>query len=99
MSKDNEVVSEPSSSRSNPLLHVKPKVTLNPTPHANTKRTRNSWPKWVKEAIRQELGDCIQQITKLPRERAKKFLEKHDLQERGFMNLKNVIYNMGRRPR
>ena len=75
VSKDNEVVSEPSSSTSNPSLQVKPKVTLNPTPHVNTKRTRKSWPNWVKEAIRIELGDCIHTITNLTRGRAKTFME------------------------
>ena len=52
VSKDNEVVSVPSSSTSNPSLQVKPKVTLNPTPHVNTKRTRKYWSMSVKAAIK-----------------------------------------------
>ena len=99
VSKDNEVVSEPSSSTSNPSLQVKPKVTLNPTPHVNTKRTRKHWSKSVKAAIRLELGDCISTIGNLTPARATAFLEKYNLQERGFLNLKNVIYNMGRNRR
>ena len=99
VSKDNEVVSEPSSSRSNPSLHVKPKVTLNPTPHANTKHTRQHWPKSVKVAIRLELGDCINEIGNLTQERATAFMEKYSLQDRGFMKLKNVIYNLSRNPK
>ena len=99
VSKDNEVVSMPSSSTSNPSLQVKPKVTLNPTPHVNTKRTRKHWSKSVKAAIRLELGDCISTIGNLTPARATAFLEKYNLQERGFLNLKNVIYNMGRNRR
>ena len=99
VSKDNEVVSEPSSSTSNPSLQVKPKVNLNTTPHVNTKRTRCHWPESIKSAIRKELGDCIITIQKLSQERATAFLEKYNLQERGFLNLKNVIYNMGRNRR
>lgn len=96
---DNEVVSEPSSSRSNPSLRVKPKVTLNPTSLVKPKLTREFWPKWIKNAIKNELGDYIHNITNLTQEIANAFMEKYALQERGFMKLKNVIYNMGRKPR
>ena len=96
MSKDNEVVSEPSSSTSNPSLQVKPKVTLNPTSYVSTKRTRDHWSKSVKAAIRQELGDCFSTIANLTPERAIAFLEKYNLQDRGYKNLKHVIYNMCR---
>ena len=99
VSKDNEVVSMPSSSTSNPSLQVKPKVTLNPTPHVNTKRSRKHWSKSIKAAIKLELGDCITTIGNLTPARATAFLEKYNLQERGFLNLKNVIYNMGRKRR
>ena len=99
VSKDNELVSEPSSSTSNPSLQVKPKVTLNPTPHVNTKRTRQHWSRSVKAAIKLELGDCISTIGNLTPAKATAFLEKYNLQERGFLNLKNVIYNMGRNHR
>ena len=84
VSKDNEVVSEPSSSRSNTSLHVKPK------------RTRQHWSRSVKANIRLELGDCINTIGNLTQERATAFLKKYSLHDRGFMNLKHVVYNMGR---
>ena len=87
MSKDNEVVSEPSSSRSNASLHVKPR------------RTRQHWSRSVKANIRLELGDCINTIGNLTQERATAFLKKYSLQDRGFLNLKNVVYNMGRNQR
>ena len=99
VSKDNEVVSIPSSSTSNPSLQVKPKVTLNPTPHVNTKRSRKHWSKSIKAAIKLELSDCITTIGNLTTARAEAFLEKYQLQERGFTNLKHVIYNMGRKPK
>ena len=96
---DNEVVSEPSSSTSNPSLREKPKVTLNPTSRVKPKLTREFWPKWIKNVIKNEMGDCIHNIRNLTKERANAFMEKYNLQERGFMKLKNVIYNMGRKPR
>ena len=95
---DNKVVFEPSSSRSNTSLRVKPKDTLNTKTHVKSKLTRQYWPKWIKDAIRKELGDCINDIKKFTQERAKAFMEKYNLQERGFSKLKNVIYNMGRKP-
>ena len=97
VSKDNEVVSMPSSSTSNPSLQVKPKVTLNPTPHVNTKRSRKHWSKSIKAAIKLELGDCITTIGNLTPARATAFLEKYNLQGRGFLKLKHVINNMGRK--
>ena len=87
MSIDNKGVSDPSSSKSKPSLRVKPKLT------------REVWPKWIKDAIREELGDCIHNIRNLTQERANVFLEKYNLQVRGFRKLKHVIYNMGRTPR
>ena len=80
---DNEVESVPHSSQS----------------YIKSKRTRNVWPKWVKDHIKNELGDCIDNISNLTRERANTFMEKYGLQERGFMKLKHVIYNMGRKPK
>ena len=62
---DNEVVSEPPSSTSKQSLHEKPKVTLNPTSHVKPKLTREFWPEWIKNAIKNELGDCIHNITNL----------------------------------
>ena len=84
VSKDNEVVSEPSSSRSNTSLHVKPR------------RTRQHWSQLVKANIRLELGDCINTIGNLTQERATAFLQRYRLQDRTTSNLKNVVYNMGR---
>ena len=90
MSKDNEVVSEPSSSTSNPSLEV----TLNPTPPVNTKRTRKYWSQSIKAAIEDELGDCISTKGNLTPERGMAFLRRHNLQDRGYSNLRHVINNM-----
>ena len=45
------------------------------------------------------MGDCIHKITNLTKERGNAFLKKYNLQDRGYLNLKNVIYNMGRKPK
>ena len=84
VSKDNEVVSEPSSSRSNTSLYVM------------TGRKRQHWPQWLKANIRLELGDCIDTTSNLTEERATAFLKKYNLQDRSLLNLKHVVYNMGR---
>ena len=79
---DNEVVSKPSSSRSNPSLCVKPNVTLNQTSRVKTKLNRQFWPKWIKTAIKNELGECIHNINNLTQDRANAFMEKYALKER-----------------
>ena len=92
VSKDNEVVSEASSSTSNPSLQV----THNPTPPVNTKRKREYWSKSIKDAIEDELGDCIRTTGNLTFERGVAFLKRHNLENRGYSNLRHVINNMRR---
>ena len=96
---DNKIVSEPSSSKSNPSLSVRPKVTHNPTSNVKPKLSRIYWAPSIKAKIKDELGDCIHNIANLTRERANAFMERYGLQDRGFSRLKNVVYNMGRNPR
>ena len=96
---DNKIVSEPSSSKSNPSLSVRPKVTHNLTSNVKPKLSRIYLAPSIKAKIKDELGDCIHNIVNLTRERANAFMERYGLQDRGFSRLKNVVYNMGRNPR
>ena len=47
------------------------------------------------------LGDCIghENIKNLTQARADEFLKKNNLGDRGYLKLRNVIYNMTRPPR
>ena len=83
-SEPHQKISVPSTSTSNP---------------SNSKVTRLHWPKEVKDAIRTELSDCLDNIKNLTHERAQNFLAQHNMEERGYLKLKHVIYNMTRTPR
>ena len=82
-----EQISLPSTSKCNPSY---------PKNNTNSKQKRLFWSKELKDAIGLELGDCINDIKNLTHERAINFLAKHNIEERGFLKLKNVIYNMQR---
>ena len=83
-SEPNQKISVPSTSTSNP---------------SNSKATRLHWPKEVKDSIRTELSDCLVDIKNLTCKRAQNFLAQHNMEDRGYLKLKNVIYNMTRTPR
>ena len=68
---------------------------------STSKKIRNVWSKHIKDCIKKELGDCIghENIKNLTPARADEFLKKHNLGDRTYLNLKNVIYNLTRPPR
>ena len=65
------------------------------------KAARMHWPQEVKDGIRNELSDFLgcNNIKSLTKERAREFLAKYKMEERGFLKLKNIIYNLSRPPR
>ena len=65
------------------------------------KKTRCYWSNYIKDCIKKELADCIgaENLKNLTPARANEFLEKHNLGDRTYVMLKNVIYNITRPPR
>ena len=59
------------------------------------------WSDHIKDCIKEELGDCIgpENLKNLTPARANENFEKHNLGDRTYMMLKNVIYNFTRHPR
>ena len=68
---------------------------------STSKKIRNVWSNHIKDCMREELGDCIgpENLKKLTPARADEFLKKHNLGDRTYLMLKNVIYNFTRPPR
>ena len=68
---------------------------------SKSKVIRMHWSQDVKDSIRKELSDCIgrDNIKNLTQDRAREFLKKYKMEERGFIRLKKVIYNLSRPPR
>ena len=65
------------------------------------KKKRFHWSNYIKDCIKKELADCIgpENLKNLTPARANEFLEKHNLGDRTYGMLKNVIYNITRPPR
>ena len=89
---ENNVGSEESLPSSN-------QVSLTEQKPLKRKVTRQHWPDSVKEAARWELGDCIKDISNLTVERGTAFMKRFNLVERKYRNFRQIIYNMGRKPR
>ena len=68
---------------------------------STSKKIRNVWSNHIKDCIREELSDCIgpENLKNLNPARANQFLERHNLRDRTYLMLKNVIYNFTRPPR
>ena len=66
--------------------------------HLKPKTTRRYWSNYIKDCIKKELADCIgpENLKNLTPARANEFLEKHNLGDRTYFMLKNIIYNMTR---
>ena len=62
------------------------------------KHVKKHWSNYIKECIKKELADCIgpENLKNLTPARANEFLEKHNLGDRTYFMLKNIIYNMTR---
>ena len=69
--------------------------------NSKPKKTRFHWSNYIKDCIKKELADCIgpENLKYLTPARANEFLEKHNLGDRTYGMLKNIIYNMTRPPR
>ena len=69
-------------------------------PSKPTKK-RFVWSDHIKDCIKEELSDCIgpENLKNLNPARANQFLERHNLGDRTYLMLKNVIYNFTRPPR
>ena len=65
------------------------------------KKKRFVWSDHIKDCIKEELSDCIgpENLKNLTPARADEFLKENNLGDRGYLNLKNVIYNLTRPPR
>ena len=85
----------PSTSKSNPPIRAKHVSTKS----TDSKHTRQHWPKWIKKAMKEELGDCQDHWSRFTEERARSFLARHNMEDREPIHLKNVLYNLFRGPR